>query len=178
MNLKEKKMKISEKWKKNSALYGDLFVCFTYIFICKRFLFFGEQLAELLCVCGLLCVRNVLGRVGKIFSFFFSLFLCLSTSSDRRENGVGCFMMPHLIFLFLFFKNLLPARPVISQKSLINIDPNVRETDRQTREKRPRFVIIIGRCHAEIIIKKIIIFKSIDFNYYFPSVFPLYTYYL
>jgi hypothetical protein len=105
----------------------------------------------------------------EFFLSYFSLFYCLSTSSDRRENGVGCFDASSYFYFYFFFKNLLPARPAISQKSLINIDPNVweKQTDRRQRNAQD-FLIIIGRCHAEVII----IFIRLIWIYYFPLVFP------
>lgn len=110
LNLKEKKIKNVRK--KNSALYGDLFVCFTYIFICKRFLSGNSaELCVYVCVWVVVCTERARPCREEFFLSYFSLFFFFVYRRHLTEEKTAwAVLMPHFIFLFLFFsKNLLPA---------------------------------------------------------------------
>lgn len=126
LNLKEKKMKNWRKKNSRRSMAICLFASPTYLFV--NVFFSGNQRR-------VVCTERARPCREEFFLSYFSLFYCLSTSSDRRENGVGCFDASSYFYFYFFFKNLLPARPAISQKSLINIDPNVweKQTDRRQR---------------------------------------------
>jgi hypothetical protein len=91
------------KEKELAALYGDLFVCFTYIFICKRFLF-GEPAQS--------CVYGTCSAVsGRIFSFLFFPFFIVYRRHLTEEKMAWAVLMPHLIFIFIFFLKPPPRPP-------------------------------------------------------------------
>jgi hypothetical protein len=99
----ERKENEKLKEKELAALYGDLFVCFTYIFICKRFLF-GEPAQS--------CVYGTCSAVsGRIFSFLFFPFFIVYRRHLTEEKMAWAVLMPHLIFIFIFLKKPPPRPP-------------------------------------------------------------------